>query len=227
MEIPKLEYVPSSNVISGVTSGVTSGVETSGVSSEIESSGIGFLFDFSSYTTYDILRIFAIALILSFLGINFFGYLGRVTEMIKDILNPILVFLGYGAAETTKSIVNVSAIGTKGLVDVASGTVIGGVNLLEKGISKKGTIINNIDSDIKIDMKLLEKAVEKQNKSEPEPDEAGSSTQSSKTKHKSGFCYIGEDRGFRRCILVGEGDKCMSGNIFPTDEICVNPSLRE
>ena len=44
---------------------------------------------------------------------------------------------------------------------------------------------------------------------------------------KAGYCYIGEDRGFRSCIKVDEGDKCMSGDIFPSEEICLNPTLRE
>jgi hypothetical protein len=249
METPKLEYVPSSNntvsssvssavssAVSDIESSVKSGVSSavsgavSGVTSTVESSGVGSFFDFSSYTVYSVLRILAIILILSFLGINFFGYLGKVTESIKDFLKPILVFLGYGAAETTKSIVNVSAEGTKGVVDVSSKAVVGGVNLLEKGISKKGATMNKIDDNSKIDMKLIEKAVQNQSKprsEDPEPDEAGSRTQASKMKIKSGFCYIGEDRGFRRCISVGEGDKCLSGDIFPTDEICVNPNLRE
>jgi hypothetical protein len=43
---------------------------------------------------------------------------------------------------------------------------------------------------------------------------------------KSGYCYVGEDRGFRSCIEVGESTKCMSGEIFPTREVCVNPRLR-
>jgi hypothetical protein len=42
----------------------------------------------------------------------------------------------------------------------------------------------------------------------------------------SGYCYVGEDRGFRSCIEVGESTKCMSGEIFPTREVCVNPRLR-
>ena len=42
----------------------------------------------------------------------------------------------------------------------------------------------------------------------------------------SGYCYVGEDRGFRTCIEVGESTKCMSGEIFPTREVCVNPRLR-
>ena len=62
---------------------------------------------------------------------------------------------------------------------------------------------------------------------EPMPDEAGSRTQSTKATSKAGFCYIGEDRGFRSCIKVGESDKCMSGDIFPTEAICINPNLRE
>lgn len=43
---------------------------------------------------------------------------------------------------------------------------------------------------------------------------------------ESGFCYIGTDRGVRSCIRVNPGDKCMSGQIFPRRDICVNPSLR-
>ena len=64
----------------------------------------------------------------------------------------------------------------------------------------------------------------------PEPgysaDDSYSSIQKSKSSSKSGWCFIGEDRGFRSCIDVGEKDTCMSGDIFPTSEICVNPNLR-
>ena len=55
-------------------------------------------------------------------------------------------------------------------------------------------------------------------------DESSSNIQSGSSK--SGWCYIGEDRGFRSCSQVGDDDKCMSGDIFPTQEICVNPTLR-
>jgi hypothetical protein len=44
--------------------------------------------------------------------------------------------------------------------------------------------------------------------------------------NKTGWCYIGEDKGFRSCIEVGDNDLCMSGNIFPSQDICINPSLR-
>ena len=60
----------------------------------------------------------------------------------------------------------------------------------------------------------------------PKPDDATSSTQSSKIANKSGYCYIGEDRGFRSCIKVKAGDRCMSEDIYPTEAVCVNPNLR-
>ena len=60
-----------------------------------------------------------------------------------------------------------------------------------------------------------------------EPDDATSSTQKNKILSKPGYCYIGEDRGFRSCIKVGMGDKCMSGDIFPTEDLCINPNLRQ
>ena len=59
----------------------------------------------------------------------------------------------------------------------------------------------------------------------PLPDDATSVTQSG-GRSKSGYCYIGEDRGFRSCIKVGENDQCISGDIFPTMDICINPNLR-
>ena len=41
---------------------------------------------------------------------------------------------------------------------------------------------------------------------------------------KVGWCYIGEDRNYRSCAYTS--DTCMSGNIFPTQELCINPNLR-
>ena len=43
---------------------------------------------------------------------------------------------------------------------------------------------------------------------------------------KDGWCYVGNDRGYRSCIQLHQNDMCMSGDIFPSDKICVNPNLR-
>jgi len=69
--------------------------------------------------------------------------------------------------------------------------------------------------------KALEYALKNQT---PVADDATSSTQIPRSK--SGYCYIGEDRGFRSCIDVSKDMKCISGDIFPTMDVCVNPRLR-
>ena len=96
------------------------------------------------------------------------------------------------------------------------------IKKLEKVIEKK-PILNNIDKDSKTKPEKVKNY--KKLPVIPEADDSMSSVQ--KPASKSGFCYIGEDRGFRSCINVGEGDVCMSGDIFPTEAICINPNLRE
>lgn len=73
---------------------------------------------------------------------------------------------------------------------------------------------------------FLDKADRSYTGSAPRADDSTSVTQ----KHqagKSGYCYIGEDRGFRSCVKVEAADKCMSGQVFSRQDICVDPTLRE
>lgn len=42
-----------------------------------------------------------------------------------------------------------------------------------------------------------------------------------------GYCFIGSDNGIRTCAPINKTDKCMSGDIFPTLAICMDPKLRE
>ena len=168
-----------------------------------------------------------IVLILAFLGFNIFTALGKATDTTKGILGPFLSALGFGVGETVKQTVDVTAEGAKLGVDVAAGTVDDAVTLLEKSVGVKGVQFNRIDDPSKTTQDALDNAIKKQQSSVPEPDDSSSATQRDAGAQKAGYCYIGEDRGFRSCLKVNEGDQCMSGDIFPSMEICVNPNLRE
>jgi hypothetical protein len=54
------------------------------------------------------------------------------------------------------------------------------------------------------------------------PDLSSSSIQS----NSKGWCLIGADDGARTCSEIGPRDVCMSGEIYPTREVCINPRLR-
>ena len=174
----------------------------------------------------NIFRYGLIILILAFLGFNLFDYLGNVTQFFSNTFGPIIgaiaKFFGIAVGETTKTVTSVAASGIKTGVDITAGTIEKGADVLEKTLSG-GYSKNNIDTSLDV---ALNKERKKPS-NEPMPDESGSSTQANKTAKKSGFCYIGEDRGFRSCVKVNEGDECMSGDIFPTRDICINTNLRE
>ena len=189
------------------------------------SSDKGFLSNIFELFQKTYFKILLLILILAFLGFNLFKYLANATDKTTNILkNPIKKFLsliGYSVGETTKNIINTSAKGAEVGIDVAAGASDDVVDLGEKAL---GTENINTDLDSAIN-KPRKKNVPPSNI--PEPDDSGSKTQSSKSTAKSGFCYIGEDRGFRSCIKVQDTNTCMSGEIFPTHDICVNPTLRE
>ena len=95
-------------------------------------------------------------------------------------------------------------------------------------IATSNDIEEEDSTDTAVSVQPLENVVKQDNTSSiPKPDTADSRTQLSQSSRKSGYCYIGEDRGFRSCIKVNESDKCISGKIFPTEAICINPSLRQ
>jgi len=178
-----------------------------------------------------------IIFILAFLGINIFVYLAKGTQTLADLLAPISQYFGGTAINATKQTVNVSATGAKTGIDVAAGTVTTGLDVVQqtagsiKGAPAIDQQTNAYDNTLST---ALNSAISSLNQTGGaqhdvptyQADDSYSSIQASKTAGKAGWCYIGEERGIRSCIAVGENDQCMSGDIFPSQEICVNPNLR-
>ena len=191
-----------------------------------------------------------IILILALLGFNIFIYLakgtGAVAEFIDKYFGPLLKLFGISVLETTKQTVNVSATGTKAGVDVVAGTTTGAIDVVEQGIQgsssgQQATSGQQAASSQKNSMPVqqqiqqagsvnewrtdtLDSALNDASKNtEPQPDDSLSTVQSS---GKAGWCYIGTDRNIRTCAQVGANDACMSGDIFPSQDICMNPNLR-
>jgi hypothetical protein len=187
----------------------------------------------SSYSIWSVISFILIILIVWVLIFNFFD-LGKVTDWIQSFLK----FIGYSTSETIKTTASVGATGVAGSTNVAAGAVTGGIDVLEKGLNltpeEKARAQNQHQAQVTAlyppslnptDSAVLSTGLANLKKMTPLPDDATSVTQGG-GRSKSGYCYIGEDRGFRSCIKVGENDQCMSGDIFPTMDICINPNLR-
>ena len=42
---------------------------------------------------------------------------------------------------------------------------------------------------------------------------------------KSNWCLIGDYKGRRSCIDIDDADRCLSGQVFPSQQICLNPTI--
>ena len=166
------------------------------------------------WTWGTVIRYLLIILVLAFLGFNLFAQLGKATESVTDVFKPFVSKVG----AVVRSTVDTSAAGTKGAVDVTAGAVDKAVDLVtgESGGGAGGGSASGSEED----------ATPQPEHRLPSPDTAGSRTQSNQPP-KSGYCYIGEDRGFRSCIKVNNTTKCMSGQVYATRAQCIDPELRQ
>jgi len=174
--------------------------------------------------------------ILAFLGFNIFVYLAKGTQDITTFFGPLVQKIFGTAVSTTGEIIDVSAEGAKAVVGETANIINSGLTEVQNvtpntasSSVKSQPVQNTIQQPDALANDKLNQALNaskpqqmKQNQ-EYEADYAASSIQGG---GKAGWCYIGEDRGFRSCSKVNENDTCMSGEIFPSQEICVNPNLR-
>ena len=193
---------------------------------ETESSGF-----FDSLKSINMTTWLIIILILAFLGFNIFVYLAKGTESVSSFLQPIFEKLFGATVTTTEQTISVSAEGAKEVVSGTAGAVNAGLSAVQDVVTPghvpssavKGAALSHQRDTVQ--ETTLNKALDhsEQNASGYEADSANSSIQGG---GKAGWCYIGMDRGFRSCAEISASDTCMSGNIFPSQEICMNPTLR-
>ena len=172
-----------------------------------------------------------IILILAFLGFNIFVYLAKGTQDIATFFAPLMEKLFGTTVSVTGQTVDVAAEGAKAVVSGTATTVNTGLSAVQDitpntaPTSIKSQPVQGQPTTIPSDSGLNKALNNSQEQNmDYQAHEASSSVHSG--GGQSGWCFVGEDRGFRSCALVNEDDKCMSGDIFPSQELCINPNLR-
>jgi len=151
-------------------------------------------------------------------------------------------------ATGTKKIVDTTSNVSQNTLDFLGKTINKGVDGINYGTNKginfiedrlKNTNINqNNNLDNKIDsleqnknnevLSNRENRLKQNNKNNnlnrKKPEQDPEPVQSSSNQH--GYCYIGKINDTRYCTKVTARNKCMSGDIFPSMDLCINPNLR-
>jgi hypothetical protein len=224
---------------------ITSSITQQNIASSTNSLGSssngdgGFLNSIKSVSVTTWILIF---FIFSFLGFNVFVYLAKGTEDITSFFAPLIQSILGLFAYATSSVVDVTTEGTKNILNSTTQFVDKGLTTVQnkaQNVQEKQSPTNLPTQPVKQTIKqpdpMSNNALNQSlntatashnsnNNNDYQADESTSTIQSG--GNKSGWCYIGEDRGFRSCVEVGQQDTCLSGDIFPSKDICVNPNLR-
>jgi len=168
-----------------------------------------------------LITVLLIILVLSLLGINIFTIFGNALQDFINIFNPIvskgLSELGYASGNVIDQTSDIVADTSKTGIDILHGTVDSVGDLLLKASGKgAGAVLDN---------KINQPPTTPPN--QPEPNQTTSPIQSGPASSKSNWCLVGEYNGTRGCISVSDQDKCLSGQIFPSQQQCMNPNLTQ
>ncbi len=200
-------------------------VQYSSIDSTGDSSGF-----FDSLKSINLTTWFLIILILAFLGFNVFVYLAKGTQDIANFFGPLMQTIFGTAASVTGEVVDVSAEGAKAVVSGTANAVNAGLTAVQEitpnnaSSSVKSQEIPSVSQQNVASNNALNKALNTSRQLGEQNEDY--QAQEANSSLKAGWCFIGEDRGYRTCGQVGVNDQCMSGDIFPSQELCINPNLR-
>ena len=152
------------------------------------------------------IKVLLVIILLGFIGINIFIYLGFSIKKIYGILDKFV--------NTIKSILSGGKSKQKPN-DKPNDKPNQKPKPNQKSPSLEKTMVDLVDE--------IEDPKSKLKKQEVKPDEDKTTIH---TSAKSGYCNVGSWKGIRSCVKVSNANECISGDIFPTKDICINPSLR-
>jgi hypothetical protein len=179
-----------------------------------------------------------IILLLAYLGFNIFNYLAKGAQTTNEVLSPfwayIMSFFNYGPTSITSAQPDDTEVDVDD--DKDGNDKQGGGNPISAENAKPNTApvskmspdsAQNTQGPDNAQNTALNRALNISKQQElSKQDYVANDSYDSTQQGKAGWCYIGSEQGYRSCSQVGEADTCMSGNIFPTQDVCVNPSLR-
>jgi hypothetical protein len=157
----------------------------------------------SGFTSKNMLIIVLIVLLMSsFLGINLLGIIGNSIMAIFQIIQPLFIQLLSTLGFVTGTVIDKSAevLHTGGNILVGASTP--GLN---SAINQRplNSILN----------------------SQPSPDSTTNPIQNPISSTKASWCLVGEYQGKRGCVSITDADKCLSGQVFPNQQMCLNPTM--
>lgn len=164
-----------------------------------------------------IIVVLVVLLMLSILGINILTMLGTLIQSVSSTVGPfvkeILSLFGFTLGTALDKTEDVVRTTTKTGIDILGGAVDDVAGLLKSGYTSSSLDKKLMTSDYKL--------------RQPSSDSTTNPIQKPISSNKTNWCLVGEYEGRRGCVAIGNEDKCLSGQIFPTRQSCLNPTFMQ
>lgn len=189
---------------------------------QIQTPSIQETSSFGDITKNTLIIVLVVILVLSLLGVNIFLLFGDMLQNIVNIFRPVvsktLAELGYASGTLIDNSADIVSDTAKTGIDILHGTADSVGDLLIKASGQgSGAALDKHINQPPINIPRP-----------PSPNETTDPIQANSTAaSKSQWCLVGEYNGSRGCVSVTEQDKCLSGQVFPNQQICLNPNLTQ
>jgi hypothetical protein len=176
-------------------------------------------------TNYTIIGVLVVLLLFSLLGINLLKILGNIgipiATSISEFIVSLLSMVGYTSGAMIDKTADITASASKTGIDIMNGSLhsIGGLLINANEPTTPKYYKSSIDTVLNTSPLLRSQLLPPQ----PQPSPSENPIQKPISANKVDWCLVGEYMGKRGCVELAEGDKCMSGQVFNSKEVCETP----
>jgi hypothetical protein len=141
-----------------------------------------------------------------------------ITGVITPSLSSLLSVLGYTTGATLNTSADILSDTGKAGLDIADGSVhsLGNIFIKSSLPAMDNTTKKSIDSTLNISPTRV---------FNPTTDTTANPIQNPISSVKSNWCLVGDYAGKRGCIEISEKDTCLSNQVFPNQQMCLNPTF--
>jgi hypothetical protein len=145
----------------------------------------------------------------------------NIAVMAYNLTMKLLALFGFIAGSAINVSANIAGNAARTGVDITEGTLHSVGNILT------GTQGQQPQQQPDLDKTLNNSTIGQKKSQIPIPDTTENPIQNPISQEKNAWCLVGDYKGRRGCIEVSEHDKCMSGQVYPSQKMCLNPTLSQ
>ena len=195
--------------------------------------------DLSSNSKDFVIFVLLLVLVFAVLGINIFQIIGKAIEYIISLIKPLFSVIGYTTGSVINTTTDLATDTTKFGIDVVGGSAKDVGNLLISAsnntdlpnytpIAKtySSAVFNSLGTTLALHPEMRNNTPTSTDVTirVPSADSTISPIQNPISSNKQKWCSIGEFQGKTGCVEVDDDSRCLSGQLFATQHLCLNPT---